>query len=269
MANNVAYTSGKLIVHTDYPALHFAPGVSQGARDELRQSSAVSFRVKGCTCAAVGAVSALHRSGCGGRGEPDRGWFPHGRAAEERRPRGLQDPHIHPRGLHRHREGLLRLHAAVQEMHHRVRGRSCAYIYCLCVFRIWDATLPSVVQFNDVQLPPAGVYFTLNLASFPCEQHRFRRPSDKYKLQQRHQRLRAGPALTSGPALLQSSEEIRGHHDPTREHGHLQDGARWAWTHAPSLWWRHPPKSHDPPLVSAASGDSDLWWRYVVNRVVC
>lgn len=28
MANNVAYTSGMLIVHTDYPALHFAPGVS-------------------------------------------------------------------------------------------------------------------------------------------------------------------------------------------------------------------------------------------------
>eukprot|EP00066_Takifugu_rubripes_P018944 XP_011608210.1 PREDICTED: gamma-butyrobetaine dioxygenase [Takifugu rubripes] len=27
MANNVAYTSGMLIVHTDYPALHFAPGV--------------------------------------------------------------------------------------------------------------------------------------------------------------------------------------------------------------------------------------------------
>ncbi|KAM9408529.1 gamma-butyrobetaine dioxygenase isoform 1-T2 [Pholidichthys leucotaenia] len=27
MANNVAYTSGKLSLHTDYPALHFAPGV--------------------------------------------------------------------------------------------------------------------------------------------------------------------------------------------------------------------------------------------------
>lgn len=27
MANNVAYTSGKLSQHTDYPALHFAPGV--------------------------------------------------------------------------------------------------------------------------------------------------------------------------------------------------------------------------------------------------
>ncbi|KAM6942664.1 gamma-butyrobetaine dioxygenase [Xenentodon cancila] len=27
MANNVAYTSGKLSMHTDYPALHFAPGV--------------------------------------------------------------------------------------------------------------------------------------------------------------------------------------------------------------------------------------------------
>ncbi|KAK9542303.1 hypothetical protein VZT92_000178 [Zoarces viviparus] len=27
MANNVAYTSGKLSPHTDYPALHFAPGV--------------------------------------------------------------------------------------------------------------------------------------------------------------------------------------------------------------------------------------------------
>ncbi|XP_068429092.1 gamma-butyrobetaine dioxygenase [Clinocottus analis] len=27
MANNVAYTSGKLGLHTDYPALHFAPGV--------------------------------------------------------------------------------------------------------------------------------------------------------------------------------------------------------------------------------------------------
>lgn len=29
MANNVAYTSGKLSLHTDYPALHFAPGVSK------------------------------------------------------------------------------------------------------------------------------------------------------------------------------------------------------------------------------------------------
>ena len=29
MANNVAYTSGKLSLHTDYPALHFAPGVSE------------------------------------------------------------------------------------------------------------------------------------------------------------------------------------------------------------------------------------------------
>lgn len=29
MANNVAYTSGKLGLHTDYPAMHFAPGVSQ------------------------------------------------------------------------------------------------------------------------------------------------------------------------------------------------------------------------------------------------
>lgn len=29
MANNVAYTSGRLSLHTDYPALHFAPGVSQ------------------------------------------------------------------------------------------------------------------------------------------------------------------------------------------------------------------------------------------------
>lgn len=28
MANNVAYTSGRLSFHTDYPALHFAPGVS-------------------------------------------------------------------------------------------------------------------------------------------------------------------------------------------------------------------------------------------------
>nr|XP_020464453.1 gamma-butyrobetaine dioxygenase [Monopterus albus] len=27
MANNVAYTSGRLSLHTDYPALHFAPGV--------------------------------------------------------------------------------------------------------------------------------------------------------------------------------------------------------------------------------------------------
>ncbi|KAM4744917.1 gamma-butyrobetaine dioxygenase [Anableps anableps] len=27
MANNVAYTAGKLSLHTDYPALHFAPGV--------------------------------------------------------------------------------------------------------------------------------------------------------------------------------------------------------------------------------------------------
>lgn len=36
MANNVAYTSGMLIVHTDYPALHFAPGVSKG-RDELHR----------------------------------------------------------------------------------------------------------------------------------------------------------------------------------------------------------------------------------------
>ncbi|KAL6113554.1 bbox1 [Pungitius sinensis] len=27
MANNVAYTSGKLSLHTDYPAMHFAPGV--------------------------------------------------------------------------------------------------------------------------------------------------------------------------------------------------------------------------------------------------
>lgn len=29
MANNVAYTSGRLSLHTDYPALHFAPGVSK------------------------------------------------------------------------------------------------------------------------------------------------------------------------------------------------------------------------------------------------
>lgn len=28
MANNVAYTSGKLSLHTDYPALHHPPGVS-------------------------------------------------------------------------------------------------------------------------------------------------------------------------------------------------------------------------------------------------
>lgn len=37
MANNVAYTSGMLIVHTDYPALHFAPGVSKGGCDELHR----------------------------------------------------------------------------------------------------------------------------------------------------------------------------------------------------------------------------------------
>lgn len=29
MPNNVAYTTGGLSVHTDYPALHFAPGVSK------------------------------------------------------------------------------------------------------------------------------------------------------------------------------------------------------------------------------------------------
>lgn len=29
MANNVAYTSGKLSLHTDYPALNFPPGVSR------------------------------------------------------------------------------------------------------------------------------------------------------------------------------------------------------------------------------------------------
>lgn len=40
MANNVAYTSGMLIAHTDYPALHFAPGVS--SRSDA--SSAASFR---------------------------------------------------------------------------------------------------------------------------------------------------------------------------------------------------------------------------------
>lgn len=35
MANNVAYTSGKLSLHTDYPALHFAPGVSKILLDEI------------------------------------------------------------------------------------------------------------------------------------------------------------------------------------------------------------------------------------------
>ncbi len=29
MANNVAYTSGELSLHTDYPALHHPPGVSE------------------------------------------------------------------------------------------------------------------------------------------------------------------------------------------------------------------------------------------------
>lgn len=141
---------------------HGLPCLTLRSRSKSRRmwwtaSSALSFRVKRYTCAAVGAVSALHLPGCGGRGEPDRGRFPHGRAAEERRPRGFQDPHLHPRGLHRHREGLLWLHAAVQEMHYWVRGRSCAHICCLCVFGMWNATLPSVVNLHDVQLSPAGV----------------------------------------------------------------------------------------------------------------
>ena len=29
MANNVAYTAGRLSLHTDYPALHYTPGVSK------------------------------------------------------------------------------------------------------------------------------------------------------------------------------------------------------------------------------------------------
>lgn len=29
MANNVAYTTGRLSLHTDYPALHYTPGVSK------------------------------------------------------------------------------------------------------------------------------------------------------------------------------------------------------------------------------------------------
>lgn len=84
-----------------------------------------------CVCV-LGSVSALHQAGCGGRGERGGGWLPHGRAATERRPRGLQDTLLAPRRLHRHRGGLLRLHAAVQEMHHRVSGdrpqiRSCVF----------------------------------------------------------------------------------------------------------------------------------------------
>ncbi|KAK5935640.1 hypothetical protein CgunFtcFv8_020986 [Champsocephalus gunnari] len=50
MANNVAYTSGGLSLHSDYPALHFAPGSICAA----------------CVCDAVGAVSALHHPGGGG-----------------------------------------------------------------------------------------------------------------------------------------------------------------------------------------------------------
>jgi len=36
MANNVAYTSGKLSLHTDYPALHAAPGVSKTKHEVTR-----------------------------------------------------------------------------------------------------------------------------------------------------------------------------------------------------------------------------------------
>lgn len=71
---------------------------------------------------AVGAVPALHQPGRGRRGERGGGRLPHGRAAAERRPGGLPDTLLAPRRLHRHGDGLLRLHAAVQEMHHRVSG---------------------------------------------------------------------------------------------------------------------------------------------------
>uniref|UniRef100_A0A8D3BQB0 Butyrobetaine (gamma), 2-oxoglutarate dioxygenase (gamma-butyrobetaine hydroxylase) 1 n=1 Tax=Scophthalmus maximus TaxID=52904 RepID=A0A8D3BQB0_SCOMX len=70
-----------------------------------------------------GAVRALHQPGRGGRGERDGGRLPHGGAAAERRPRGPPHAHLHPCGLHGHGEGLLRLPAAVQEIHHRSGSR--------------------------------------------------------------------------------------------------------------------------------------------------
>ncbi|KAK5874328.1 hypothetical protein PBY51_019283 [Eleginops maclovinus] len=73
MANNVAYTSGRLSLHSDYPALHFAPGVQ--------------------------FLHCINQAEEGG-GERGGRRLPHGRAAEERGPRGLQDTQLTPSGLH-------------------------------------------------------------------------------------------------------------------------------------------------------------------------
>lgn len=63
MANNVAYTSGKLSLHTDYPALHFAPGVSKILlvrsvwKMKQQQTDMVSLLSYGC-------VRLLRRQSC-------------------------------------------------------------------------------------------------------------------------------------------------------------------------------------------------------------
>lgn len=111
------------------------------------------------------------------------------------------------------------------------RTQAHTYLLPVCVsvsvFRIWKATLPSVAQSDGVEISNIMVFLHWN-SSFSCEQRWFGRSSEGHQLQQRHQRLGAGPAPRPGPALLQSSEEIRGYHDPAREHGHLPDGVWWA-----------------------------------------
>lgn len=101
-----------------------------------------------CVCGLLlGAVPALHRPGGGGRGERGGGRLPHGRAAAPRGPRGLPDAHLAPRGLHRHGDGLLRFHAAVQEMHHRVSGDELSdHITPLTESRAHDAGLYSLTS---------------------------------------------------------------------------------------------------------------------------
>lgn len=103
------------------------------------KSCKTSICVARVPLAVVGAVSALHQPGRGRRGEPGGGRVPHGRAVAERRPRGLPDTRLAPRGLHRHGDGLLRLHAAVQEMHHRVSGDGLSD-HLLCFYSLHTHT---------------------------------------------------------------------------------------------------------------------------------
>ncbi|TNM90794.1 hypothetical protein fugu_003083 [Takifugu bimaculatus] len=146
MANNVAYTSGMLIVHTDYPALHFAPGVQ--------------------------FLHCISQAAEGGESQVVDGFH----MAEQLR---KEDPEA---------------------------------------FRILTSTL---VDFTDT----GEDYCDFMLQSKKCiidVDLEGRVKGINYN--NCHQRLGAGPARRPGPALLQSSEDICGHHDPAREHGHLPDG---------------------------------------------